>query len=63
MGFPLHWLDLPSDRLEAMKTGAAERRARWWNKQGIVMTGNAQNPRVVEVLGRAMIAAEGRAVA
>jgi hypothetical protein len=59
MGYPLEWLDVD------LEVAAAGKRSpeRWWNKQGVAMTGNAQNPRVVAVLARAMVESMRKAVA
>jgi len=57
MGFPLHWLDVPDVTLDGLTKRRSEKQARWWNKAGVVMTGNAQNPRVVEALAKAMLCA------
>jgi len=59
MGYPLDWLDVNLSIAAAGKRNPD----RWWNKQGVAMTGNAQNPRVVAVLARAMMASMRKAVA
>ncbi len=54
MGYPLDWLDLDDATLAALAPSARDV-GRWHNKQGVIATGNAQNPRVVEALARAMV--------
>lgn len=54
MGYPLHWLDINPDELAVLAAGKRNP-DRWWNKQGVAMTGNAQNARCVALLARAMI--------
>jgi hypothetical protein len=61
MGYPLHWLDIPDEKIAALagpKYKTAEKRARWWNKQSIKMTGNAQVPQCVAML--AMLEADAQ---
>lgn len=63
MGYPPGWLDVPEETLLGLRPkGTAEARSRWWNKQGVIMTGNAQNAAVVELMAGAMVdAVEGMA--
>ncbi len=63
MGYPVDWMDIPAEQLHALRLGTMyrprsfkiEAARRWWNKQGVIATGNAQNCRNVEVLALAMV--------
>jgi len=59
MGFPPGWLDLDEARVEEMSRlngpGKRVKRGRWWNKQGVIATGNSQSPQCVAVVARAML--------
>ena len=58
MGYPLHWLDVPADvlgRLCPKYAGKPAKLAKWWNKQGVAMTGNAQTPQNVAAIAGGMV--------
>lgn len=55
MGYPIDWLDVPGDRVRELAGPKVRDPGRWWNKQGVIATGNAQNCRCVEVIAGAMI--------
>ncbi len=55
MGYPIDWLDVPEERVLALAGPRVREPGRWWNKQGVIATGNAQNCRCVEVIAGAMI--------
>lgn len=58
MGYPQWWLDVTADELAALNPRYAskpEKMARWWNTQGVKMTGNAQVPQCVHVVMQGLI--------
>lgn len=61
MGYPIDWLDIDPAAIAGLAPARTRDLGRWWNKQGVIATGNAQNPRVVEVIARGMLEAGGMA--
>lgn len=58
MGYPAWWLDVPADELARLRpeyAGKPEKLARWWNKEGIKMTGNAWVPQVAAQIAAGML--------
>jgi hypothetical protein len=50
MGYPAWWLEVPAETLARVRPAYAAKPGkleRWWNKEGIKMTGNAQVPQCV----------------
>ena len=56
MGYPLDWLDVPDAAIAALPGAPKDdrKRAKWWNKQGVIATGNAQVPQNAALLMRGM---------
>ncbi len=60
MGYPLGWLDVDPAVLARLKPEYADKPvklARWWNKQGVAMTGNAQVPQCVAAIAAGLVEA------
>lgn len=57
MGYPIDWLEVPDEIVRGLAPTARDL-GRWWNKRGVIATGNAQNCRVVEAIAGAMLGAE-----
>lgn len=60
MGYPLGWLDVDAAALARLKPEYADKPvklARWWNKQGVAMTGNAQVPQCVAAIAAGLVEA------